>query len=841
MKMNKLVSSVLKIFLSALLIFSFGISALNTAGYSEYTYLFAALALCLAGLFSFAFSKIPRFLSILGLGILVVGLSFLILYNFDLILFFNQSREFIIWLSTYLSGNVNFNPEYGLLFGSLLFLLIALLISISEKWAWTQIALIIGGIIYFAYLWFSYIDFAKTGGLVFVSIALCRYCLILFEKKIANLRKSGYEIDGSIIKGVALTIAVTALVSYGISASIPLSIEPVYWEWLSYKTLDTFPFIVNFRNDYQESRDFGYNNSSENNGGIGNAKRFGESVKLSEKPVIEITTDYTKTLYLRGSVYDLYTADGWLSGIRNEQEYKSGDDIYGKTFLHGPERVEDIKLLIKHVGIISSSAFTPYRTNKIVVEKSKIYMDERNRIFFSRLVPKKDVYEVSAKIPFMVEKFDSKLLNPFKGGLATSGVDIFKEAKRLESFKNNLYYSKVKVATASGKEIKLDIKDDIIQSNIFFDEKNSINYFLIPNEIPDRVRELAFSIIADAKIPKIKENPFLSMQYSNPLPEQLLKVTAIAEYLRSNYEYTLTPPSRPAKSELTDYFLFESKKGYCVHFATAMTVLLRSVGIPARYVEGFVSEGTSDKTRIVKASKAHAWVEVYLQNLGGWYTFEPTPIISSAVPSQISAVNNVTPGSSGGVDKYAGTVVPGVTNKNPRPNRLDEEPSGIRNSPIVNKNMKIFLSILRAVSLVLLGLFVLFALYCIAINFVLPKYKIRNLKKYPEGKILDSFVGLLFYLGAFIGVLRRKDMTLAEFLEEAADNINSSDCIKDKKKLIIDLETAIRAHSRVRFGGYKLEENEVANFQDVLAALDHAGVCCLGKFENFKRKLQYKW
>lgn len=94
---------------------------------------------------------------------------------------------------------------------------------------------------------------------------------------------------------------------------------------------------------------------------------------------------------------------------------------------------------------------------------------------------------------------------------------------------------------------------------------------------------------------------------------------------QTNVSYTL------GGSDFVDNFLFQTHKGYCVHFATAMTVLLRAAGYPARYVEGYVSPAgeNTDSTYIVTNMQAHAWVEVYSE-LFGYVTEEATPGIGAA-------------------------------------------------------------------------------------------------------------------------------------------------------------------------------------------------------------------
>lgn len=102
------------------------------------------------------------------------------------------------------------------------------------------------------------------------------------------------------------------------------------------------------------------------------------------------------------------------------------------------------------------------------------------------------------------------------------------------------------------------------------------------------------------------------------------KAKAVESYLRRNYQYTLKPPELPEKSEFTDHFLFEGRKGYCTYFATSMAVLLRAAGVPCRYVEGFIARYDGARIREVRGVDSHAWVEVYFDDFG-WVAFEPTP------------------------------------------------------------------------------------------------------------------------------------------------------------------------------------------------------------------------
>jgi transglutaminase-like putative cysteine protease len=103
------------------------------------------------------------------------------------------------------------------------------------------------------------------------------------------------------------------------------------------------------------------------------------------------------------------------------------------------------------------------------------------------------------------------------------------------------------------------------------------------------------------------------------------KAVALENYLQAHYAYTLNLAGSTPSDPLA-YFLFQARAGHCEYFATAMTVMLRAVGIPARYVTGFLPGEYNDVggDYIVRASDAHTWMEAYFSPYG-WITFDPTP------------------------------------------------------------------------------------------------------------------------------------------------------------------------------------------------------------------------
>ena len=131
-------------------------------------------------------------------------------------------------------------------------------------------------------------------------------------------------------------------------------------------------------------------------------------------------------------------------------------------------------------------------------------------------------------------------------------------------------------------------------------------YLDLPETLPSRVRELAQQVTASGV-------------------NRYDKAKLLEQYLSNTFAYTTEPDLSLGQShDFVDRFLFEIREGYCDYFSTAMVVMARSIGIPARWVKGFApGESNSDGEYIVRNSDAHSWVEAYFPGYG-WIPFEPT-------------------------------------------------------------------------------------------------------------------------------------------------------------------------------------------------------------------------
>src|SRR5690606_3797904 len=134
-------------------------------------------------------------------------------------------------------------------------------------------------------------------------------------------------------------------------------------------------------------------------------------------------------------------------------------------------------------------------------------------------------------------------------------------------------------------------------------------YTALPEDVPPEVYSLAQSIIGDAATPY----------------DAALRIEA---YLRENYTFTLDAPRPRPRQDAVSRFLFDDATGHFDHFASAMAVMLRTVGIPSRVAVGFVLESSDQDSETgafhITEQDAWAWPEVYFPGYG-WVEFNPAP------------------------------------------------------------------------------------------------------------------------------------------------------------------------------------------------------------------------
>ncbi len=339
-------------------------------------------------------------------------------------------------------------------------------------------------------------------------------------------------------------------------------------------------------------------------GGISKGKLGQGGFRYSNSPILDVYTDSNTTIYLRAWVGKNYFNNRWFTfGEEETEEYL---EHFGKDFM--PEQITlDFFKTLSDTNVIKNNVFiTDTKINYVNANKSLVYIptisDGTQNYFRNNYFENKGEGVINTTKDFNIQD-----------GYNLKAVTV-------------LYNDSFKLLADNAERLykNFDGKNTTLENEY----RNFVysNYIYLPLDLFEPIRDLALEITKDYK-----------SKYD--------KVLAIQNYLARNYTYNLNPPTNNEK-DFVEYFLFESKQGYCTYYATSMVLMLRALGIPARYVEGYLvpnDENVSNITqykRTVFDKNAHAWPEVYFDSIG-WLPFEPTVTYTQNLMSQDNQTTNV--------------------------------------------------------------------------------------------------------------------------------------------------------------------------------------------------------
>lgn len=233
----------------------------------------------------------------------------------------------------------------------------------------------------------------------------------------------------------------------------------------------------------------------------------------------------------------------------------------------------------------------------------------------------------------------------------------------------------------------------------------------------------------------------------------------------ASLNYTRSPGELPDvisnESEFLDYFLLESRQGYCNYFATAFVLLARAQGIPARYVQGFCVPMRGKKEAVVYSYMAHAWPEAYLDGIG-WIPFEPTPGFAGS---------RYTPW---GLKSDKAEVYKESDFQNKWQSKAGQEDGMIPQETVAedsvsgrgNSGARRFFGIagLSFLAVFLMGILVL------ASDYLLHRYRYQKMNNEQK---LDEDIRKIFKMLARTGIKRENGETLEEFAERCEDLLDT--------------------------------------------------------------------
>ena len=386
--------------------------------------------------------------------------------------------------------------------------------------------------------------------------------------------------------------------------------------------------------------------------GGGSERRLGGNVAPNYDIVMSVRTE-EEVLYLTGAVLDEYTGFSWVDSFSEEARSPLfPDDELNLEFLELQSSLLNQFVLRGYDSHDVLGNLSSYWSYDFSLEFFNIFFSDQalDRVGVNNLTLEDILNDIFSRQKFLdVDTLDNSTYSIFHTGvLLNYGIYndeiIFEQTPHNGTIfanqlidRNQRYWTsyaalspRINIASVLRNTyagLFEDVADSLGDLNISFPAgygsvsfSDLLEYYLIPhaNEIreiytqlpehfPHRVIDLAQEVTASA------ENDF--------------EIAVLLENFLRQFPYTLSPGPIPSDRDFVDYFLFDVMMGYCTYYATAFVTMARSLGLPARYVEGFIAVpdifDTSSDT-IIRNRQGHAWAEVYFEGYG-WYRFDPTP------------------------------------------------------------------------------------------------------------------------------------------------------------------------------------------------------------------------
>lgn len=309
-------------------------------------------------------------------------------------------------------------------------------------------------------------------------------------------------------------------------------------------------------------------------------------------PVMDVICDQTEILYLRGSCYDVYTGTSWVMETGETLFPLYSGPVYGSANVTVSTRLPQDVL------------YLPFRPQRLDSGSTIITN------FNSTTVNSKNLREYTVIYSTM---------NLIQAGAAQNPVP-------------RLY--------ADSAALGADVVPDYLTFGGFPARGEILDHQGNPvSGMPSAYLELDEDTLARAQA---------ALGYI--LPESYISqrdiAYLIAEYVSTSAVYDLQTEKMPAdETDFAMWFLENSDTGYCVHFASAATVLLRAAGIPARYVTGYLADAQANVSVQILQKSAHAWAECFIPGMG-WVIVEATPAdgihqtVSNEIPDPTETTEN---------------------------------------------------------------------------------------------------------------------------------------------------------------------------------------------------------
>ncbi|MCL2853315.1 MAG: transglutaminase domain-containing protein [Defluviitaleaceae bacterium] len=382
------------------------------------------------------------------------------------------------------------------------------------------------------------------------------------------------------------------------------------------------------------------------------ASRLGGNVVLNDDVIMRVRAD--GPLYLTGNILDTYTGYAWINSL--------GDDTYAVGDGMNLELIERASSLIKWLMLYSDMSFIQVSEHLRHITRYFGHGHSSNLLLQHYLLSLIDVgnaldvdlgifsaYEVEVNVG------DFRTFSAFYSGLLSEMEGVNTQIEFLKDQNGTIITDILLPRNATYRFVHHELEAMFDTSDLAAVSYRGILHDTLfqlenrPAESADlsliRVRNRDFEplyadLLRNYLIPRADWIYDVYTTLPEDFPERVRQLAQnVTAYAQNDYErarliesyllrfgYTLTPGNTPLDRDFVDYFLFDLQMGYCTYFASAFVTMARSVGLPARYVEGFNVTGFPDEFGYIDVTneQGHAWGEVYFEGFG-WKRFEPTP------------------------------------------------------------------------------------------------------------------------------------------------------------------------------------------------------------------------
>lgn len=394
----------------------------------------------------------------------------------------------------------------------------------------------------------------------------------------------------------------------------------------------------------------------------------------------ELPTNREKD-YLKSFVGSVYTGENWerlsdadqweLSNLLQGQRPQTLPDQFSQLFT--PLNSYRYQVLVENVSANPRCVYTPYGLVESTVDTAQMeFVDDgflqSSHFFGGTPTYTLEGWGLSNSLAYYPSQVQSAILEGYANsqGYSASDIDYWSQVPGMADFMDALtgeLFSQNGEFLVENQDL-WKIPADLVQYLSSQQQELALtveayNDFVYEHytQLPPELEATLQTYLTENHLNSgVFYGPYSDPYARNHYTQTPLLIQQIANTLAAQCVYTLTPPALPAGEDFVEFFLLESRQGYCVHFATAATALLRAMGIPARYAEGYAVPAGEEGWVDVPDYNAHAWVEVYFGG-AGWIPFEVTP----AGPDSPAATFNARPQEQGAAPTATPAPTPSPT------------------------------------------------------------------------------------------------------------------------------------------------------------------------------------